>query len=361
MMSGLENRNLLRLIHSQAPIRVCDNGGWSDTWFAGHGQVFHIAVVPGVEVQMKVYPQTPGEPRITIHAENYGDRYSIEPPTGIYSKHPLIEAAMEYMGIPHGVAVEVSIHSEVPAGCSTGTSAAVSTALIGALDLLRGGRLAAHEVALAAQQIETQMLGLQCGIQDQIASAHGGINYIDMYQYPHASVSRLHVPEALLWELEARLSLVFVGQSHNSSDVHKQVIAELQRGGSGESKLEPIRRCAREAKEALYAGDLPRLGRSMIDNTAAQAALHPELVGVHHRAIIELAKEHNAIGWKVNGAGGEGGSITLLSGPDYAEKRAMMQAIEANGQYREIPIRLSPEGLRVWESSLPDTQPASPK
>ena len=355
-MSGPENRNLLRLIHSQAPIRVCDNGGWSDTWFAGHGQVFHIAVVPGVEVQMKVFAQNPGEPRITIHAENYGDRYSIDPPQGSYSKHPLIEAAMEFMGIPLGAAVEVSIHSEVPAGCSTGTSAAVSTALIGALDMLRGGRLAAHEVALAAQRIETQMLGLQCGIQDQIASAYGGINFIDMYNYPHASVSRLHVPETLLWELEARLSLVFVGQSHNSSDVHKQVIAELERGGSADAKLEPIRRCAREAKEALCAGDLLRLGHSMIDNTAAQEALHPELVGVHHRAIIEIARAHHAIGWKVNGAGGEGGSITLLSGPDYAERRAMLHAIEANGQYREIPIRLSPEGLRVWESPLPDVR-----
>jgi len=69
----------------------------------------------------------------------------------------------------------------------------------------------------------------------------------------------------------------------------------------------------------------------------------------------------NAIGWKVNGAGGEGGSITLLSGPDYAEKRAMMQAIEASGQYREIPIRLSPEGLRVWESPLPDARPRQKK
>ncbi len=360
-MSDLGNRKLLRLIHSQAPIRVCDNGGWSDTWFAGHGQVFHIAVLPGVEVQVKVFEQTPGEARITIHAENYGDRYSIEPPKGNYSKHPLIEAAMEYMGIPHGVAVEVLIHSEVPAGCSTGTSAAVSTALIGALDLLRGGRLAAHEVALAAQRIETQMLNLQCGIQDQIASAYGGINYIDMYQYPHASVSRVPAPEMLLWELEARLSLVFVGQSHNSSDVHKQVIAELERGGSGQAKLEPIRRCAREAKEALCAGDLPRLGQAMIDNTAAQAALHPELVGVHHRAIIEIAKAHHAAGWKVNGAGGEGGSITLLSGPDYGGKRAMMKEIEANSQYREIPIRLSPEGLRVWESGIDDGPGGTPR
>ena len=350
-----------RLIHSRAPIRVCDNGGWSDTWFAGHGQVFHIAVVPGVEVQVKTFASVPGEPRVFIHVEDYGDHYRIEPPNGSYTKHPLIEAAIEYMGIPEGLAVEVAIHSEVPAGCSTGTSAAVSTALIGALDHLRGGRMVAHEVALAAQRIETQMLKLQCGIQDQIASAYGGINFIDMQNYPHASVSQLQLSDPLRWELEARLSLFFVGQSHSSSDVHNQVIAELENGVGREGKLEPIRRCAREAKEALCAGDLARLGRSMIANTEAQIALHPALAGPHHRAIIEIARAHGAIGWKVNGAGGDGGSLTLLSGPDYAEKRAMVHAIEAGGQYKSIPIRLSPEGLRVWEVALEPTPGGVPR
>ena len=45
----------LRVINSAAPIRICDNGGWTDTWFAGHGAIFNIAVAPCAEVQLAVY------------------------------------------------------------------------------------------------------------------------------------------------------------------------------------------------------------------------------------------------------------------------------------------------------------------
>src|SRR5688572_20292582 len=127
----------VRIVNSVAPIRVCDNGGWTDTWFAQHGKIFNIAVYPYAEVQLKVFVPERGQTRIVIHAENYGERYEITPhPAGQYSKHPLLEAAFDYMQVPEDVAIEVSIYSEAPAGASTGTSAAVSVALIGALDLL---------------------------------------------------------------------------------------------------------------------------------------------------------------------------------------------------------------------------------
>ncbi|MBI1802641.1 MAG: hypothetical protein HYR71_13530, partial [Chloroflexi bacterium] len=66
----------LRIINSAAPIRVCDNGGWTDTWFAAHGKVFNIGVYPYAEVQIEVYPyQHDHAERIVIYAENYGERY----------------------------------------------------------------------------------------------------------------------------------------------------------------------------------------------------------------------------------------------------------------------------------------------
>lgn len=344
---------LLRIINAAAPIRICDNGGWTDTWFAGHGKVFNIAVYPYAEVQVRVRKHHGAGPRVTIYAENYGQRYSLEPLRGAYDKHPLLEAAIEYMGVPEELAIEVAIYSEAPSGCSTGTSAAVSVALIGALDCLTPGRLTSHEIAMAAQRIETELLGQQCGIQDQIAAAYGGVNYIEMFQYPHAAVSPIRVPDSIWWELEARLSLVFAGEAHSSSQVHEMVIRELEAAGPQARKLEPLRRTAEKSRDALYAGDFAALGRAMIENTEAQAELHPALVGKHHRRIIEIARAHGALGWKVNGAGGAGGSVTVLSGPDRAAKRAMIREIEsADTRYRQIPIFLSRFGLRVWETPI---------
>ena len=115
----------LRIISSVAPIRIADFGGWTDTWFAKFGKVLSIAVYPYAEVQIRVFARHDGRPPVTIYAENYGERYTLEAVGGTYDRHPLLEAALEFMGVPHDLALEIDIFSEAPVGCSTGTSASV--------------------------------------------------------------------------------------------------------------------------------------------------------------------------------------------------------------------------------------------
>jgi len=348
----------LHIINSVAPIRVCDNGGWTDTWFAQHGKVFNIGVYPHVEVQIEVYPRTALEHRVILHAENFGDRYAVFP-TGKrheWIHHPLLEAAIEYMGVPSNLSAQISIFSEAPAGCSTGTSAAVTVALIGALDQLTPGRITPLEAAYASHHIETKILGQQSGIQDQLCSAFGGINYIEMFNYPYAAVSPIFVPQPVWWELQRRLSLIFLGRSHISSTVHEMVIRDLEDAGPDCPQLEALRRAAELSRDAVYAGDFAALGRAMVGNTEAQRQLHPKLISRQAEQIIEIARAHGALGWKVNGAGGEGGSLTLLSGPSMSRKRAMLRTIdETNPLFQHIPIYLSQFGLRVWTEKPDDT------
>lgn len=255
------------------------------------------------------------------------------------------------MQIPDHTMIKASIFSEAPAGCSTGTSAAVSVALIGALDRLTPGQMTPHEVARAAQKIETELLRQQCGIQDQLASAFGGINFIDMWDYPHATVSPIHIANSLWWELESRLSLVFLGQAHSSTAVHESVIRSLEQEGPDAPRLAPLRRTADLSRDAVYAGDFRKLGQAMIENTRAQGNLHADLISPLHQSVIDVAKHHGALGYKVNGAGGDGGSVTLLSGHSAPRKRAMLRDIQQiNPQFQPITLYLSRTGLRVWES-----------
>jgi D-glycero-alpha-D-manno-heptose-7-phosphate kinase len=339
-----------RLISAAAPLRVCDNGGWTDTWFARHGKVFNIAVSPLVEVQIEAGGGTGAEPGVLIHAENFGHRYALDPAREGWDRHPLVEAAVRRASIPGDLAVQITIFCEAPPGASTGTSAAVAVALVGALDRLTGVRRNRHETAYAAHSIEVDMLGRQCGIQDQLCSAHGGINYIEMTDYPQASVTRLEVDEATEWQLESGLVLVYLGRSHDSSQVHQQVIRELESAGPDCPRINDLRLAAVRSRDALCGGDLDGLGRAMIENTEAQGRLCPGLIGPDAQRVIAIAKAHGARGWKVNGAGGEGGSLTLLASPRGHEKRAMIRAIEAESSlFRRIPAQLSGEGLRVWE------------
>jgi D-glycero-alpha-D-manno-heptose-7-phosphate kinase len=342
----------LRIINSVAPIRIGDNGGWTDTWFAQHGKIFNIGVYPYAEAQIEVYPRETQAERIVLYAENYGERYVVHPEHNGWDRHPLLEAAIQRMKVPADVAVQVTIYSEAPAGASTGTSAAVAVALVGALDCLTPGRLIAHEVAYTAHSIEVDMLKRQSGIQDQLCSAYGGINFIEMFDYPRATVSQLSVSNALWWELERRLALIYLGKSHDSSQIHVKVIAELENAGPDCQPLNDLRHCAERARDAVLGGDFVALGTAMRDNTEAQRRLNNALVGADAQRVIDIAQAHGAIGWKVNGAGGEGGSVTILCGDTSHQKRALLREIEQdNALCKHIPIYLSRHGLRVWESS----------
>ncbi len=353
-----DNRTLV--INAMAPIRICDLGGWTDTWFAGRGSVLNIGVYPYAEVQIYVNKIKQGETRsVVVNAENFGDRYIFAPKTEGFDRHPLLEAAIKIMDLPDDLSFEVNLYSVAPAGASTGTSAAVTIALLGALDLLTPGQLTPHEIALLAQRVETEKLGLQCGIQDQICSAYGGICYIDMFDYPHASVSQITLSNSLWWELERRLVLVFLGNSHSSSAVHEQVIRKLEQPNADKTQLEVLRKTSGMGKNALLEGDFEAFGKAMIANTEAQAGLHPALVGNEAQAIIELAREHGAIGWKVNGAGGEGGSLTILCGAQGENKRSFIEALPSlNPRFQVIPTYLSRMGLRRW---IVETDAVRPK
>jgi len=227
-------------------------------------------------------------------------------------------------------------------------------ALLGALDQLTPGQQTPLEIAYAAHRIETEILGQQSGVQDQLCSAFGGINYIEMFNYPYAAVSPIYVSNADWWELERRLALIFLGRSHSSSAVHEMVIRDLEDAGPDCPKLEALRKTAAASRDAVYAGDFDALGRAMAHNTEAQRNLHPTLVSAEAQQVIDIAREYGALGWKVNGAGGEGGSLTLLCGSSMSTRRAMLRAIEeTNPLFQNIPIYLSRFGLRVW-SRNPD-------
>lgn len=342
-----------RIINAVAPIRICDLGGWTDTWFAKHGCILNMGVYPYVQCQLTVSPsEDPDNSRLTINAENYGIKYTIDPQAVVFGPHPLLEACVASMNVPKGLDIEASIYSSVPGGSSTGTSAAVTVALIGALDRLTPGRMTPHEVAVKAHSVETDLLHQQSGIQDQLCSVYGGISFIEMHEYPHSAVSQIFVSNDIWWELESRLTLVFLGKPHSSTKVHEAVIKELTAAGEcGGAKLEYLRRQAIAGRDAIYAGNFVAFGAAMIANTEGQAALHSALVSEKAMKVFAIAKKYGALGWKVNGAGGDGGSVTILGTPNRSKQREMISEINAMGDdIRVIETYLSRFGLRVWES-----------
>jgi D-glycero-alpha-D-manno-heptose-7-phosphate kinase len=340
-----------RVIAATAPIRICDVGGWTDTWVARRGQVFNIAVQPLVAVQIEIYPRGARGSRVVVHAENYGLTYAPDLEVAEWGPHPLLEGALRSIPPSPGVDVEITIRSHAPPGGSTGTSAAVVVALLAALDFLAGGQRTRQQIADEAHRVETQQLGRQSGVQDQLCAALGGVNFIDIVDYPRAVVSRLALADETARELERRLVLIYLGRPHHSSEVHESVMQSLEQLGADCRPLEALRRAAIDARDAMLAGDFTALGRAMAENTAAQVDLNARLVHGDAWQVADIAAAHGALGWKVNGAGGDGGSITILCGGSAEAKEAMVKAIvHENPSLQSIPVALSSSGVRAWNS-----------
>jgi D-glycero-alpha-D-manno-heptose-7-phosphate kinase len=324
-----------------APVRICDCGGWTDTWFARRGAVLHLAVWPGVTVRASA---APGDEIAHVRLASYDETYvfaTSRPP----GRHPIIEAVVSEYPL-RGTTLTLEVSSDMPPGASTGTSAAVTVALIAALNALAGETATAVDLARAAHRLETERLGLQSGLQDQIAAARGGVNFIEIANYPAAIVTPVPIAVETRRRLDDQLALVYLGRTHLSSQVHETVIAGLARGDGPRRALDGLELAAIEARDALIDGDLARFGRALTHNVEAQARLHPAVVSDTARAVGALADETGALGWKVNGAGGDGGSVAILfaddvmtARPEFA--RRLERAVPAA---RLLPVRLADHG-----------------
>jgi D-glycero-alpha-D-manno-heptose-7-phosphate kinase len=123
-----------REVRVEVPVRVCDVGGWTDTWFAGHGRVCSLAVGPGVTVSAGV---APGDGEVSAALADHGVAFRVgsEP-----SEHRMLAEAVREAGAPARADVRLRVASAVPPASSLGTSASICVGVLAALDAL-GGRL----------------------------------------------------------------------------------------------------------------------------------------------------------------------------------------------------------------------------
>ncbi len=311
----------IRIVQATAPVRTADVGGWTDTWFAGRGTVTSVAVGPGVAVTVASCDLDRGYVRIVVDALGVDSVVDLGDPTASTDPFVAMAAAVGSPSRP----VEIRLESFVPPGSGLGTSAAVSVALIGALWAFDGRVVDPVALASAAHSVETA-LGLQSGVQDQLAAAMGGTRRYDI-RYPELRASHIVCDDpARLFD--GRLLTVYLGQPHSSSEVHNHVIAELEAGGH-RAALDDIRVAAMNAAAALRRADLPGFGRSLRAHNEATLRLHEPIVSPLAREIGALSDSYGALGWKANGAGGHGGTISIVAGPDAVQRCELIAAIEA--------------------------------
>jgi D-glycero-alpha-D-manno-heptose-7-phosphate kinase len=329
----------LQTIRARAPVRFCDLGGWTDTRIVPSGAVtnFTASLYTHVTLEIGAFAGITIESFDTDEQEQIRDIRQIE----YNSVLDLFKAAVKRSGIKRGV--RILVRSDAPPGSGLGSSAALGVATMAALSHYLKWFMVPYEIARESQALEVEELGLECGVQDQIASAFGGVNFMEV-TYPHARVSTLRLDTPTHCELEDRFVLVYTGRSHFSSAMHEKVIAEYE-AGHNVAQFEKLAECARRGKEALLAGDLDAFGATMNDNWEAQKALHPDITTPEIEELYRRATDAGITGFKANGAGG-GGTVTMLA--ERNRDHLVRRAVEDLGM-TVLPSKLDFTGLKVWE------------
>lgn len=333
-----------KIIFSRAPVRICDIGGWTDTWFYNTGAVFNIAV----DLYSYVRIIENGTNQINIISENLNQSTIIKNINKIeYDGNlDLLKAAVKRMEIDCGL--DIFVRSDAPPGSGIGSSASIAVALIAALGYYSNVNLKKNEIAKLAHKLEIEELNLESGVQDQYAAAYGGINFMEV-KYPSVKISNIIIDESRLCELESQLILVYLG-SRSSNEMHKAVIDNYKKGQKETIKaLEIMKKCAFEMKKIINSADIKEIGEVINNNWEAQKKLHPLMSDSRIRKIEKVAFENNAIGFKCNGAGG-GGSVTILAGIGY--EYSLKKKIIENDFLPILPIRLNFKGVQTWEIGL---------
>ncbi|MHA1272011.1 MAG: GHMP family kinase ATP-binding protein [Promethearchaeota archaeon] len=330
-----------KVIFSRAPVRICDIGGWTDTWFCKYGAVFNFCV----DLYSYVRIEQSNKQSIEIFSENLDlsteiQNYRKIEYDGILD---LLKAAVKRMEIQEGL--KIFVRADAPPGCGTGTSASVAVSLIAALSRYAGNYLAAHEIAELAHKLETEELNLESGVQDQYAAAYGGINFMEI-DYPKVKISQITIDRERICELESQLILIYLS-SRSSSEMHKAVISNFKSGDENTLKsFEIMKNCAYKMKKAINSADMEDIAEIINENWEAQKNLHPLMVNPIIEKAEKIAKDFGAIGFKCNGAGG-GGSATILAGigHEYILKKKFIE----NG-FTLLPCKLNFHGVEVWET-----------
>lgn len=252
--------------------------------------------------------------------------------------HPAVRAALEYLEIERGV--EIHHFADLPSRTGLGSSSAFTVGLLAALREMKGESPGPAELAHQAIHVEQRMLKETVGIQDQIQTAHGGLNLVRIAKDGHYSLWPLVLPPGRMEALQSHLMLFYSGISRHASPIAAEQVRAIGAGERDEA-LRLMADIAVRAADVLQNGRLSEFGDMLNQAWVIKRSLSPNVSNSQVDELYESARRAGATGGKLLGAGG-GGFVLVFARP---EKQAAIR--EALQEYLEVPFRIEFSGSRV--------------
>lgn len=322
------------MIITRTPLRVSFFGGGTDypAWFREHGgAVLATTIDKYLYLHCRYLP-----PFFDFRSRIVWSQIEQVQDAGEIV-HPAIRGILQWLKITEGV--EIHHHGDLPARTGLGSSSSFSVGLLHALHALRGELVSKRVLAEEAIYVEQQVLQENVGVQDQIQSAFGGLNRIDIRTDGSFEVSPLVVRAERLAGLQKHLLLLYTGLSRHASEIAAEQVSTI---GSKTAELNAMRAMVDEGERILVGtGELRDFGRLLHESWKLKRALSSKIAPAFVNEIYDTALKAGAEGGKLLGAGG-GGFMLIFVDPE--RRGAVVKALD---KLLPVPFRFERSGTQI--------------
>jgi len=253
-------------------------------------------------------------------------------------KHPVVKALLKEFNIKQ----HLNIHydGDLPAQSGIGSSSAFACGFIKAIYQLQNLNISTKELAKAAINLEKNILKENVGIQDQIATAFGGLNHIKIKKSGDFTVNKIKAAPASIESLQDHLLLFSTGIFRDASDIAGDQIKKVKKN---KNELFRISEMVDEGIEILKAKDFnaDSFGKLLHDSWILKKGLSSKISMDVIDDAYNAAISSGAIGGKLLGAGG--GGFLLI----YAKPQNHKKIISTLHKLTLVPFRFSDKGAEL--------------
>ncbi|MBI3453597.1 MAG: kinase [Rhodospirillales bacterium] len=252
-------------------------------------------------------------------------------------RHPVVRVVLDDMGIKEGI--EIHHDGDLPSRSGLGSSSAFTVGLLHALHALKGEWVTKAELARQAIRVEQELLKENVGVQDQIETAHGGLNRIEILPNGGFKVEPVVLARERFEALEQHMLVFYTGVARNATDVAGAQVAAIP---DRRRELTEMHRMVDQAIGILTGkGDIGDFGRLLHESWQLKRSLSDKVAPAFVNDIYDRAMKAGALGGKLLGAGGGGFMLFFVRLEDHPKVLAALSELLV------VPIELDDSGTQI--------------
>jgi len=256
-------------------------------------------------------------------------------------QHDIAREAMRMMNVEN--ALEIISMADVPAGTGLGSSSCYAVGLLNALHTMKREYVTLQEIAEEACRLEIEILKKPIGKQDQYMAAFGGLTVLEIGKDGKVNVRKADISDETIDDLNRNMLMFYT----NTSRCADEILSEQSKGVKEEKKnvlesMHYIKEIGYKILEAVESGNLTDVGLLFDKHWRYKKRISPKMSNPHFDEIYKIAKENDALGGKISGAGG-GGFFIFYVEQNHTRFREKMKKLGL----REMRYRFGLEGTKV--------------